>query len=400
VLFLAVFPVLVLIGAGLRKWINTRKRGNAGGAKLFFITLLLAAPLVSLTGCHDRVEIENRAFAVAIGIDKAEKDEEAGEDGSRYTMTVSVPSSGGDDEGENDEKHIKKATAETLTEAMRQLNAKDNKRLYYGQAKIIVLGDGLLEDAAMVRNAVETLANHPEIDRQIHVLAVYGNALEALEVTPPGETMPGLYVAERYRDKQKANDADFSLDLEALSACLSRNGCALVPAIQKDGDELRPNGAVVLMEYKKAETLSPEELRGFLWCLADGNRGEVVTAWDPNKKERAPIPFTVERHAVKIRFEPAYPTLRAVVEVRVEGNVTENPGVSAETVKLLIANEIAGEITKTAAKLGEKNLDAYHWKDLLRKKQYSLYRRYGCRWPDIYPALEIAPRVSVRIKPN
>jgi spore germination protein len=376
--FLFVFPLLLLTGAGLRKLVGSWRRVMTGNAKALLLLVIFAAPLFAFTGCYDRVEIENRAFVVSMGLDKAEE-------GYTLTVTTALAQNG---KGENDDKEEMKTrnvSAKTLTEAFHELDAKTGKRLYYGQAKLIVLGDALLADAEKMKNVMSKLSRHPEIDRRIHVLATQGKASEILEAHAPDETVLCL-------DKRETTGGMHSINLIALSGQLSRKSTALVPAVKKDKDELRPDGAVAIKDYAKAETLSQEELRGYLWAFSGKNENVVVTAGT------RPVPFTVERHTADIRFLPSYPAPRAVIEIHTEGRIDENPVYSSEIMKLLIAGAINDEIMETAKKLQAQGLDAYHWRERLRKSSYSLYQRHGHRWTEAFPEIIIEPRVTVHVK--
>jgi spore germination protein len=359
VFFMAVFPVLVLLGAGLRKWIKKWRNPLA--------CILLAVPLLTFTGCYDNMEIENRAFVVAIGLDKADDHDK---NGYRYTVSVSGTLGGRDEEDDGSEKHIKKASAKTLTEAMHKLDKEINNRFYYGQAKIIVLGEGLLEDAELVRNTLSVFMQNPEIDRQIKIYAENGNATDLKEDC-------------FFRLKEEMN---FSQDLETVHTQLNYTGSSLITTTS--------HGAILIKGFKKTGALTPDELRGYLWCFTDKNKNAVITA----NYNGAFIPLTIEKHTADIIFKPSYPTPKVVIDFYAEGRISENPGISVEFAKLLLEKEIVYEIRKTAEKLQNANLDAYQWQAHLRKKQYALYQRYGRHWDDIFPRLEIEPRVTVRIK--
>lgn len=353
--FLLVFPILVLLGAGVRKKISAWRNTS--------VLILLAIPLMTFTGCYDRVEIEDRAFVVAMGLEKAEDSDE------RYTLTISTTSAENAEEGEN-EKQIKTASAQTLTEAMHKLDTEANQRFYYGQAKLLVLSESLLSEASLVKKALAALVQNPEIDRQIQIIATPDNIKEAIQT-------------ETYN---KANAINFSLNLEDLNTKLQRNGCALIPAY--------PHGAVALKHFEKALNLDPEALRGFLWCFPQKNKNAVITITHDGE----PIPFSLEKHTVEITFAHACPTPKITIHVLAEGRMNESFSLPPETVKLLIANKITGEIRATAEKLQAKNLDVYHWQEHLQKKQYKLYRQFGHPWVETFPKLQIVPIVSVNIK--
>ena len=419
--FLIILPVLLIFASKICTWGQKRIQRVSKSAALF---LVLAGATFLLTSCWDRVEIENRAFVVAIGIDKAENNDDD-ESENRYTITLSVPILGEDNEanssqnnsendGENETppSHIRQASGQTITEALKELDAKTDKQLYYGQAKLLVLGTGLLEDSGLVDGVINIFNNMLEIDSRMHVLAAE-NAAEVLYVKPPGETMPGLYVSEIYRHKHKLGGTAFALDFERLSTtltCEEASG-AIVPKIAEKNEELQLSGAIALKDRKLKGYLSPEEFRGFLWCFPKGGQGAIITAPAsvvPKKTKPQNIPMKVESHKVKTHFEPIPATaispasLRVIIDVTATGQVDEYHEVSEaeqQVIQTALAQEIIREITQTAAKLQhEHGIDGFGWLEQLRKKDYPLYKLHAENWNETFPAIEVIPRVKVLVK--
>jgi len=349
------------------------------------LVLILLALTFLLTSCWDRVELEDRAFVVAIGIDKSDNDE------FEVSITVPLLKKGEDDES-GEEGNIKTASASTITEAMKKLDAKTDKTLYYGQAKLLVLGQDLFSDAEMTSRAIGALKNKAEIDLRINVLAANGDAKDILEAKPPGETLPGLFVAEIYRNKSKLGGESFALDLERLSVSFCDG--AIVPMIKHDEDEgapLKLHGAAVIKNRHKIDSLSPEKLQGFLWCKNHGNNGAVVTLEYDDKL----IPVKIDKHTAKISFDKQNDTLRALVDVKVVAHVEEPPDENVN-LKQKLAAQISKEISATADELQNKYaLDGYDWLEHLRKKNYDLYKRYSGNWEDVFVGVEVVPKVVV-----
>jgi len=392
VFFLVVLPVLLLIAAKLHGIVDKKHGRIETITKSASLVLLLLASPFAFTGCWDRVEIEDRAFVVAIGIDS---------DNGEYVVSLSIPLLKKDGNAENNEpRHIKSAQGKTITEAMKKLDAKTDKTLYYGQAKLLMLGSTLLSDTGMTSAAINAIKSKHEIDLRINVLAAEKKASDILEAKPPGETLPGLYVADIYRNKDKLGGASFALDLERLAS--SYKDGTIIPIIKQDSCESTPlklDGAVVVKNQRETGKLTAEELQGFLWCFTHGNSSAVVTvAYDGE-----PIPIKMKKHTTKVSFESFGENnegLRAVVRVKVIGHIEELPAKGADTsqVKQELADQIAKELFTTADKLQYKyELDGYDWLELLRRKNYRLYKTHSDNWHDTFREMEIVPRVYCRL---
>jgi len=388
VFFLVVLPIILILASKLR------------GKK--HLIILAAVLLGGLTGCYDKVEIEERAFVVAIAIDKAENPDEKDE---RYTVTLSLPAAldGGEGEDEDEPQHLRKASGQTVTEAIKKINAETNTQLYFGQTKMLALGKDILEEPDLLRGAVSAMDSHPQVARQIHILASQGKGSDILEANPPGEALPGQYVAAIYKDKRKIGGASFIMNLELLTTRLKYTHGALIPSMEAKEDELILSGAAVLKNSRKIGSLDTDQLRGYLWCVKDAGRGAVVTA----EVGEQPIPFKVERHNAKIRFREGKNGLEAHINVELTGRIDEladgNSLMSRanfrEHVKDLLETVVKDEILQTAQKMQEEfDLDGYDWLEAMRKMQYPLYQQHAGHWDDIFAEIDVVPHVTIVMK--
>ena len=394
VFFMVVLPTFLLIAAKLRSVSRQHRNNVKTAAKSSSLIIIFVAGTFFLTGCWDRVEIENRAFVVAIGIDN--KDGE-------YAVSLTVPllQKDSEEEKEGEPHRIKTATGQTVTEALKKLDAKTDKTLYYGQAKLLILGNDLLSNADMTSSVINAMKNKSDIDLRINVLAAEGSAKDILEAKPPGETLPGLYVADIYRNKNKLGGASFALDLERLST--SYNDGAVIPIIAQEeceGSPLKLDGAAAIKHRHKIGKLTQEELQGFLWCLNHGNNGAVVTV----KNYGELIPIKIQKHAAKVSFEPAganNENLRAIINIKVIGHIEEPPedGSDISKIERMLEYEIKTEIFGTVEVLKKKyGLDGWDWLEVLRQKNYSLYKVHSHNWEDVFPEIEVVPKITVEVE--
>ncbi|MCL2572554.1 MAG: Ger(x)C family spore germination protein [Defluviitaleaceae bacterium] len=385
--FLVLLPLILIIASKLK------------GTKTAVLLVLGIISLSTLSGCWDRVEIENRAFVVAIAIDKA-TDEEA-----RYAVTLSLPAANdsAEDEEDDDPPYIKKASAKTVTEAIKEINAETDTQLYFGQTKMLVLGNALLEDPDLVNGALDYFNRHHEIDRAMYVLVANGEGADVLAATPPGDKLPGKYVAAIYKDKHKIGGTSFIINLDNLVTQMKYMGTVMVPALNVEDKAISFLGAALINNGAKAGQLDEEELRGYLWGVDNGGLGAIVTTTALG----SPIPFKVEKHTANVRFVEHDNKLQAHMQVEISGSIEECPDgndlLNRESYSLhmaqLLEETIKKEILHTATKMqDELELDGYHWLEIMRKKQHDLYQRYAPRWREVFTGVEVIPDVKVTVK--
>lgn len=376
VFFLFILPCIIIIAAKIDSGISRRQALTTGSA-----LLIVLAFTFMLTGCWDRVEIEDRAFVVSMGIDKGQEGE--------YIVTATVPLLKKDGDNDSDEPHhIKTASGKTITEAMQKLDAKTDKTLYYRQAKLLILGESLLDDRDMTLQVINALEQNQEIDLRINVLATSETVEEVMDLKPPGEVLPGLFVSELYRNKDKIGGTSFALDLERLSDSLHDG--AIIPLLAKDGNDSTPlklQGARVFPEGQ----LSQDELRGLLWCKNHANIDAII-----NISENTPV--RIIKHSVsKAFFEADDEELQAHIIVKIIAEAAE-PVIDTSHLKDALSKIITDEILETAYVLQHKyNLDGYDFLDTLRKKNYKLYKKYYDNWGNVFQEIVFVPEIVIQL---
>ncbi|MFR5071621.1 MAG: hypothetical protein ACLTDS_05515 [Bianqueaceae bacterium] len=98
--------------------------------------LALSMALLLLTGCWDKIEINELAFVIALGIDM--------EEDGRYTVTCVIPNlpvyTGKEGGAQDEAKYTKTASASTITGAYKELTTRLNKELNFEHMEALVLG--------------------------------------------------------------------------------------------------------------------------------------------------------------------------------------------------------------------------------------------------------------------
>ncbi|MDB5083383.1 MAG: hypothetical protein JWN30_269 [Bacilli bacterium] len=146
--------------------------------------------LFCMTGCYDRIELEDQAFIVAMGFDK----------GPNHTIDVTVrlavPSKlgggapgaggggggGGEDLGLSGSKPIT-VRAHTITEAMNLVNTGVERRVSLVECKLIVFGQDLARDG--VHDVLSGLSRFREFRQTTYLQLAKGKASEVMSTEKP-----------------------------------------------------------------------------------------------------------------------------------------------------------------------------------------------------------------------
>ena len=240
----------------------------------------------------DRVELEGRAFVVAIGID-------ANEEGEGYAVAMSIANIAAIEGEEGSQEGIlKTATGISLAEAMGQIDAKISDKVYYGHTKAIVIGQSVLEYEDMLREVVGTLERESDINTKTIIMATDKTAKQVLETKPDEQSLIGLYLS-RFYNANNANTAAFlvKLDLEGLISGLRASGGAVIPKVTVKDDTAVIAGVMVLSDYSLKGYIEEEAMAGYLWLMANGAGSHVAIDADDGHTT-----LLVEKSSTKLRF--------------------------------------------------------------------------------------------------
>lgn len=179
--------------------------------KTVLVTLLIV-PI--LTGCWDRLEIEDRAVILAIGIDKAKPGDEKetsnathilqggssqGNELIRITAQIAVPGriplgTGGGEGGPSGQKPVWVLTSvgNTIDDALMNLQQQLADRLFYGHLRVIVLSEELARIG--IQNENDYFRRQPQVRRTVWMVVSKGKAADIMNANPQLERVPALYL--------------------------------------------------------------------------------------------------------------------------------------------------------------------------------------------------------------
>jgi spore germination protein len=182
-----------------------------------FIIVSMLLPLI--TGCWDRIEIEQRGFVVGLAIDypkskeaeeRTEKETEEKANGKkRFVMTLQmvVPSKlqqgGGKGGSGGGEAYFNiSSEGESLFEIVREMAAKTSRTPFFEHIELIIVSDAVAKEGQFSK-VMDFFIRHPEMRRGTKVLIARGEARKLLEVEPKNESLPVLYINSISRNNYK-----------------------------------------------------------------------------------------------------------------------------------------------------------------------------------------------------
>ncbi len=370
---------------------------------------VMASLLLFQVGCFDNVELENRGFVVSIGVDKHTEESKAlgiegGKEENKFLVSVALPNMaafsgrGGDET----KKTVKQAAGKTLAQAMYFTDSFSGKKLYFGHTRLVVLGEEILKDEKLFREAIDALERNRQMNKNIIMLATRESADKILSAEV--EPMVGIYVSDFYQGSHDTAAVTFEQNLDQIIRSLrsESKGTATIPlaSLEKDGKELKLGGAVVMKDFKLVGYLNDLETRGYLLAFGNGEGARLNVNYDEKD-----VPVFVSSNKRKLYLDYSGGRLKCSVDVSAKGSVEEfyfegqrlDENVLAH-IKKSVEDEITKEV-KNSFDIMQKKLktDGFLLKDEFRKKYYNVYNEIKENWDEVYEQMEVEVKTEFEI---
>ena len=148
-----------------------------------------------LCGCDNYVELENRDFVMAMGVDAGVS--------KKYQFTFSFPDISELTGGET-KRSIEPLTieADTLEDAEQYYNQMSENKLDYGQLKVIIFGNTILLQKKTLDMLIDEIKNTPKITRTIYVCRCRTLASNLISIEGEMEASVGVYLEKMFKNQK------------------------------------------------------------------------------------------------------------------------------------------------------------------------------------------------------
>lgn len=376
--------------------------------------------LILLTGCWDKVEIDQRCFVASICIDPAppgyaEKVAESVkgvpgtevQKGTFIKVTYVIPNTsllaseeGG---GGNEPGSIAISSIATdIPKASSYIDARMSRRLFFGHTQLAVFSEDILKDSEKMREIIDYFRRSPYYNRTMKLLAAEGEAAKAAELKPKGEKLGFKYI-QGILQNEATNGRIISVDLNEFVTRLTHpEGVAVLPKITIKKDEVKISGMVLIKGYRLAGHLSEYDTLYFNTLI--GNRpGGMETINVGNLS----VDFATNNSSSRMKLLNADPeNLEVQIEVRIEGTLF-----SGKVGEDLFDCDFLKEIEQGLNKMAEEscrfvinklqkefNADAMKIADYLKKYHPDTWDAVKDKWDEVYPDIKIVPKMDYKIR--
>ncbi|MBM6617064.1 Ger(x)C family spore germination protein [Bacillus suaedaesalsae] len=299
--------------------------------KNFFLLILLFL----LTSCGYK-DIDKRIFAVAIGVEKPEKEKE------KYSVLVKFAVPTADIKAGQKDFIIIKESGDSVTEAIRMIKSEVDKEIDFSHAKMIILGESVLEED--LKETIDWFIRRRDIQKIAWIGVGSPGIEEILELKPKSESLPAnaLFLSfGRIGTESPYIVTEYLFDLRKR---LTEKGIDPVLPIIKVNDfkTYTIKTAVVINKENNIVKLNEEETKVMNILLNRARKLDIKVVKDEDgKKEQYYIAADKASVNYKI-YDESQP--KVSVKVKLEGIVEES------------VNELSSKQVKEYEKLAEKQM--------------------------------------------
>lgn len=321
--------------------------------KRFKPLLLLLSSVALLSGCWDRMEIEERSTVLGLAVDIAEDKKEDPinhpEDADIPTADVGMievtaqlavpgqiplgPSQGGSPGGPQDTVWVVKAVGHTLSEAVNNLQQQLSSTIFLGHLKIFIISDEVATKG--IGEIIDFMKRNSEVRRDAWLLVNGHRADETLEVAPKLERIPALYLSNMLDNSIKMGKLP-KIRVGKFWIALENDGQdGYLPYITvKSKDNIQVSGVGYFRENKLVGHTKPYQI-AYLNGLIEHNPGGSTAVIKLSDTETVQFQSTKRKSDYTVTLVNGKPHFDISVEVR--GNIT---GKNIESIDLNKATTI------------------------------------------------------------
>lgn len=372
--------------------------------KLIRMLLIGVMTISLLTGCWNRIEINDIAIVSAIGLDLVEGDK------LRLSLQVAIPSKLGSTGGGGGESGkstiIISETGATVSEAYRNIQGKLPRRIFFSQSRVLLIGEDLAKKG--VSNIIDFHTRYAEPRINSFIMFTKGKASVVINSMPKFESIS----AEETKELAKLNVGLKIYVRDFLNMLLTDGLEPFAPQFRleplevntknKTGKIQAVNGVAVFKKDKLIGWMDAVETRGLLWLRNEVKTG-VITIKVPKEDGGGNISTEIFRTDTKIVPILKNGKLKLTINVIAELSVIENDSqLTMFDTKVIkdIQRDIEKEI-RDRVQLVVDIMQKEYQSDIFGFGQY-VYKKYPKEWNTNYKKnweQEFA-QLEVTIKPK
>lgn len=290
-------------------------------ASLLRLLAAVIVPLLLLTGCWDRREINDTAIVLAKAIDL--------EEDGKYRVSVQVPlpgqmggaGGGGGGTGGAATFYVDSQAGATIVEAKTDLQQRLSRRLFYAHRRVIIISEEVARRG--INELFDYFARTPDNRLSTFVVVAKGNAADYLHIQTQLERFSGEYIRELLNIS-----TPLKIDLKEMLIMLKeKSGDPLLPYLEiipvksgaKEQKQIQLAGFTQFKDDKMIDVFQNDSAQGLIWLYGFTPYLETITQ---DNGKAVSVQMVDGELDVQIDFVHSKPVFRFMIEA--SGQVYED----------------------------------------------------------------------------
>lgn len=360
---------------------------------IFLRSIFICLLLFVLSGCWDRVEINDLAIVTGMGIDKTDEGdiELSVQIANPKAMASSGSSSGGQSSG--DPIVVNTVTGKTIFDARSKLQEGLSRQFFEGHNRVIFISKELAEDG--IKKHVDFFARFPSPRLRANVFIVDSKASDILKVPCDFE----LNSAEVARELAKLKIGLNITTKDLLQQLANESGSIALPIITAEENPagkkgLRLSGSAIFKKDKMVGQIDSALTRGVLWIR---NKIEMSSVTLEPENTEGYISFELLRSSTELIPTIKNGEWKMIVNITTEDDVVENE-TNLDILDTKITNKLEKQLEQKVKDRIQDTLD-YVQKELeadifgfgeaFHHKFPKQWEKEKDKWEEKFPKLEV-----------
>lgn len=370
-----------------------------------------------MSGCWDRIEINEKSFISTIGIDsgkdigkqeelkKIKGDEPFREnDIDKLHMVFASPDMS--ELGPGKSPAVKDNTiivdSYSIQDGVYKANSKSSRSLQFGHTKLLLISNELMLYPEVMKEIVDYFQRQPGLNRMMYIAVVDGKTENFIKYQSKMEANIQSFFTG-LMDNSTMNATIFPVTLNEFLMLLSENGNAILPKLiyDKDHNDIRLSGVSVIKNYKIIGDLSPVETSDI-----EILRGKIKGGKKVIYRNGHPVDFKIDNIKRKIRLVNSGEKLGFNINIELEGRIMSNYPQDDIFLKDVL-NEIEESFNKALSEECEKvvkitqqefGVDVIGVGEYLNKFYPTVWNKFKDNWAEAYKNAEINVNVNTKMR--
>ncbi|WP_307440443.1 Ger(x)C family spore germination protein [Bacillus sp. V2I10] len=385
-------------------------KGEITTKRKWLIALILILTLFMAAGCWNRIELNEIAISVALGIDK---------EGDKILISdqVVIPGAIASKTGGGSETPVTlyKESGDGIQQAARRMTTKSSRKIFVGHLQMLILSEEIAKEG--IADILDHVTRDHEYRKDFYVVVAREiRAEDALKILTPIEKVPATQMRSSLETSHKAWAGTGAVKIDQLTSDLISKGKEpILTGITLQGNLeggmtdkientaiLQYKGLAVFKKDKLVGWLDEEETKGYNYIRGDVKSTSGLIPC--NEKENATIEILSANKKIKLKMEHGKPQID--LNIRLEGNVSDaqcsidfsNPQsflkLEKKTEKRLI------EIIKKALNKAQKEYEAdiFGFGEVINRKNPKYWEKVEKDWDKEFADLKVNVKATVKIQ--